>query len=188
MSKNIYLVSFLLLVQVSLFAQSTLLEQAEQGNVSAQIMIGEMYYTGEGVTQNYKEAFKWFYLAGMQGNINAQVQIGIMYLEGEGEKQDYMGAWSWFRLAAEQGNSVAQGQLSLMNFYGYAVDQSYVMALQWCILALTNPEEQNEKNLLEFRDTLTGMMTKKQIREAKKGAREFKPQKWADLEKLFTKK
>jgi len=35
-------------------------ERAEQGHVNAQANLGLMYGKGEGLTQNYIEAFKWF--------------------------------------------------------------------------------------------------------------------------------
>jgi TPR repeat protein len=37
---------------------------AEQGYPNAQHNIGYMYDTGEGVEQDYKEALKWYTLAG----------------------------------------------------------------------------------------------------------------------------
>jgi hypothetical protein len=40
--------------------------RAEQGNDSAQINLGWMYYKGKGVSRDYKEAFKWFQLAAEQ--------------------------------------------------------------------------------------------------------------------------
>ena len=36
---------------------------AEQGNAGAQYNLGVMYGQGRGVTQDYKEAFKWFRMA-----------------------------------------------------------------------------------------------------------------------------
>jgi TPR repeat protein len=40
---------------------------AEQGNAAAQAMIGAMYSSGEGITQDYQEALKWYRLAAAQG-------------------------------------------------------------------------------------------------------------------------
>ena len=40
---------------------------AEQGNASAQTVFGTMYYLGEGVLQDYKEAVEWYRLAAAQG-------------------------------------------------------------------------------------------------------------------------
>ena len=41
---------------------------ATQGNAGAQYNIGFMYASGQGVTQDYKEAVKWYRLAAAQGD------------------------------------------------------------------------------------------------------------------------
>ncbi|MCG3770643.1 MAG: Secretory immunoglobulin A-binding protein EsiB [Nitrosomonadaceae bacterium] len=45
---------------------------AEQGNAKAQSNLGVMYNNGQGVTQDYKEAVKWYGLAAAQGDASAQ--------------------------------------------------------------------------------------------------------------------
>ena len=46
---------------------------AEEGNASAQALIGKLYANGEGgVPQDYTEAVKWYRLAADQGNKSAQ--------------------------------------------------------------------------------------------------------------------
>ena len=47
---------------------------AEKGHVKAQLRLAEMYVKGEGVPQDYVEAYKWFYLAGMFG-ANGEPQL-----------------------------------------------------------------------------------------------------------------
>ena len=42
-----------------------------------------MYVNGQGVTQNYQQALKWFTLAAKQGHVNAQNYIGSVYENGE---------------------------------------------------------------------------------------------------------
>jgi hypothetical protein len=44
---------------------------AEQGNALAQCSYGASYATGQGVPQDYVEAYKWYNLAAAQGNTNA---------------------------------------------------------------------------------------------------------------------
>ena len=41
---------------------------SEQGNARAQSNLGVMYNNGHGVTQDYKEAVKWYRLAAAQGD------------------------------------------------------------------------------------------------------------------------
>ena len=67
-----------------------------------------MYYFGQGVSQDYREALKWFRLAARQGIAEAQAILGLMYDCGEGVPQDYKEAMKWYRFAAERGNANAQ--------------------------------------------------------------------------------
>jgi TPR repeat protein len=76
---------------------------ADQGNADAQMKLGFMYVTGEGIPQNYVEAVKWFHLAADQGQANAQCFLGLIYFEGHGVPQDYVSAYMWLSLAAAGG-------------------------------------------------------------------------------------
>ena len=80
---------------------------AEQGDVTSQYNIGQMYRKGRGVLQDDAEAVKWYRLAAEQGYADAQYNIGVMYKNGRGVLQDYAEAMKWSRLAAEQGSANA---------------------------------------------------------------------------------
>jgi len=41
-------------------ALSKIRASAEQGDADAQALLGAMYFNGKGVTQDYKEAVKWY--------------------------------------------------------------------------------------------------------------------------------
>ena len=43
-----------------------------------------MYYNGDGVLKDYKQALKWFTKAAEQGYADAQYNLGIMYIEWRG--------------------------------------------------------------------------------------------------------
>ncbi len=51
---------------------------AEKGSVSAQKMLGAMYYLGEGVPKNLKKAYTWYRLAANQGDPSAQKFLNII--------------------------------------------------------------------------------------------------------------
>jgi uncharacterized protein len=59
-----------------------------------------MYGHGQGVPQDYSEAFKWYRFAADQGYGYAQNSLGILYAEGQGVSQDHVLAYMWFNLAA----------------------------------------------------------------------------------------
>ena len=68
----------------------------------AQNNLGLMYYNGQGLSQDYHEAAKWYRLAAEQGNATAQSNLGSMYYSGEGVPQDYVQAYMWVSLAASR--------------------------------------------------------------------------------------
>ena len=67
-----------------------------------------MYDSGDGVTQNYMEAVKWFTLAAKQGVTPAQNILGVMYYYGDGVVQDYAMAHMWANVAAANGYEKAR--------------------------------------------------------------------------------
>jgi TPR repeat protein len=75
---------------------------AEQGHVTAQIILGGMYKYGWGVPKNATEAVKWDTKAAEQGDAGAQFSLGDMYAKGEGVPQNYEQAYIWLSLAAAQ--------------------------------------------------------------------------------------
>ena len=89
-------------------------EAAEQGDASAQLALGLMYYQGTGVSQDYAQAIAWIRKAAEQGNLEAQTTLGMLYELGEGITHDYVQAAAWFRKAAEQGHASAQLSLGLL--------------------------------------------------------------------------
>ena len=47
--------------------------EAEQGNVAAQIVLGQMYYDGQGTPQDFKQAYIWFSVATAMGSLPANI-------------------------------------------------------------------------------------------------------------------
>jgi len=78
-------------------------------------------HQGQGVTQNYLEAAKWYRKGAEQGDAAAQFSLGSMYNEGKGVSQDYSEAIKWYRKAAEQGNAAAQFSLGSMYETGQGI-------------------------------------------------------------------
>jgi hypothetical protein len=61
-----------------------------------------MYFTGQGVLQDYAEAGKWYRKAADQGFAEAQFNLGKMYYRGQGVPKDYVLAHMWFNLATSR--------------------------------------------------------------------------------------
>ena len=107
------------------------LEKAKQGDAEAQNNLGVMYYEGEVVPANAKEAAKWFRMAAEQGHKWAQNNLGVAYRDGKGVPQDDEEAVKWFRKAAEQGHAEAQYGLGMMYTKGEGMPKNYVEAAKW---------------------------------------------------------
>lgn len=91
-----------------------LLQKAEQGNAVAQVQLGMLYETGDGVRQDYKEAAKWYGAAANQGNPYGLNNMATMYRRGWGVKQDFDKAIKWYKQAASQGDAQAKETLKLL--------------------------------------------------------------------------
>jgi len=62
-----------------------------------------MYEKGEGVKQNYTEAFNWYKLAAKNGNADAQYNLAMLYYEGKGICKNDKEAFKWLQEAAAKG-------------------------------------------------------------------------------------
>jgi TPR repeat protein len=104
---------------------------AEQGQVTAQYILGWIYQTGEGVSQDLAEAAKWYRRAADKGNADAQLALGSLYAAGAGVKRDDAEAAKLFRKAAEQGKANAQYMLGYMLSAGEGVARNEAESLVW---------------------------------------------------------
>ena len=134
-----------------------------------------MYAEGEGVSQDYTEALRWYHKAADQGYAKAQNNLGGMYDNGRGVAQDYAEAMRWYRKAADQGNAAAQTSLGENYEKGQGVAQDYVMAHMWHNLAASEATGDRQEKYAAARDDLAAKMTPEQIAEAQRLAREWKP-------------
>jgi len=81
---------------------------AQQGDPQAQVFVGYLYETGQGVHQDFSQAFRWYWKAAEQGNPVAQYLLGTMYHLGKGVTQNYVMAYMWLELAAPRGYANAR--------------------------------------------------------------------------------
>ncbi|MBC8286952.1 MAG: sel1 repeat family protein [Nitrospinae bacterium] len=152
-----------------------LIDDAEKGIAEAQYTLGVMYANGQGVSQNHKEAAKWYGLAAAQGYtaktniynlakknvpqalkvlmgdaekgiVDAQYTLGMMYANGQGVPQDYKEAVKWYKLAANRGSRQAKTKI-----YDLAV-KSIPQALQALIDDAENGVAEAQINLAIMRE------------------------------------
>ena len=113
---------------------------AEQGDAEAQYKLGLMYANGQGVAQDYQQAFSWFQKSANQGYDVAQYKLGEIYEQGQGVTQDYQQAIVWYQKAAVQGYDVAQYALGNMYRDGKGVVKDYQQAKMWYQKVLEQPD------------------------------------------------
>ncbi|MGE0592694.1 MAG: tetratricopeptide repeat protein [Vicinamibacterales bacterium] len=108
---------------------------AEQGDADSQVLMGRLYFEGEGVPQDDAEALRWWRLAAAQNNRDAQFRISYMYEYGRGVPLDLDEAIHWYRLGAAQGDELAQFNLGRMYYTGQGVPQDFAEAARWWRMA-----------------------------------------------------
>ena len=87
---------------------SALLNEAD-----AQKNLGALYFNGDSVQKDYREAAKWFLQAARQGDADAQYSLGLIYDQGgHGIEPDRKEALTWYLKAAEQGHEEAKQKLN----------------------------------------------------------------------------
>jgi len=111
-------------------ARQLFLNLADKGMAEAQINLGMMFERGQGVSQDFKEAIRWYRLAADQGLIKAQDKLnsllkksakaqinfglGMRFESGKGVPKDFEEATRRYRLAADLGLIKAQEKLNLL--------------------------------------------------------------------------
>src|SRR5919109_3934580 len=88
--------------------------RAENGESLAQFQLGLAYETGDGITQDYVEARRWYTKAGNAGDTSAQNNLGVLWANGLGGERDDREALRWYQRAALSGQPAAQNNLAFM--------------------------------------------------------------------------
>jgi hypothetical protein len=150
---------------------------AADGDARAQSLLGLAYYHGQGVSQDHAEALNWFRRAADQGDASAQFQLGVMSSQGQGVPQDYAEAMKWFRLAADQSEPQAQYNLGIIYSKGQAGEPDKVSAYMWFNLAAAHFSSSDSRHdtAVASRDLVAEQMTREEIAEAQRRAREWMP-------------
>jgi len=131
-------------------------------DAQAQNDLGLKYAKGEGVTQDYAAAAKWFQLAAAQGFADGQDNLGVIYQYGFGVPKDYVAAVKWFRLAASQGQANAQNNLGIMFEHGQGVPSNRVTAYALYSVAASNDNSYGKRGS-KYQATLASTMSAKEI-------------------------
>ena len=75
-------------------------------------MLGVLYYFGNGVDRDYRQAVEYFQRAANANDAAAQYHLGLCYLESHGVRQDPVKARELLQLAADNGEKRAADKLN----------------------------------------------------------------------------
>jgi TPR repeat protein len=108
-----------------------LAQQAQNGDATAQLLLGRTYRLGTGLLRDYTQAAKWYALAAAQGLGAAQFELGYLYENAKGVPRDYRRAADLYRAAADQGNATAANNLGTMYERGLGMPRDLPAAIHW---------------------------------------------------------
>ncbi|HOY70214.1 MAG TPA: tetratricopeptide repeat protein [Methylotenera sp.] len=72
---------------------------AKKGNDYAQFKVGELYFEGKGVLQDYEEGYKWLTKSAEQENPLALAMLAVKFADGKGVKRILVFAHAYINLA-----------------------------------------------------------------------------------------
>lgn len=85
---------------------------ATDGNPKAQMLLGQLYFNGEGVPKDIPHALHWYNKAAEKGFADAQYRLGLLYHDGnQGVERNYDIAYKWLSKALESGIVAAREKL-----------------------------------------------------------------------------
>lgn len=107
------------------------IKRAEQGDVFAQSVLGEMYEAGEGVAHSWSRAVSWWEKAAAKGDIPSQRRLEEMYELGRGTHRDEQKAAEWQAKVAAREESDRLFLLGLMHAAGQGTMPDYARAAEY---------------------------------------------------------
>jgi TPR repeat protein len=153
-----------------LLAPASLLQSAALG-AEAGSQFFQIFAMGSAAEQNSIESVPELQKNADQGDSNAEYKLGLVYDVGVGARQDLAKAALWYQKAADQGHVAAQFNLGLMYATGRGVPQDLVQAHMWLNLAAAGSQAAARGE----RDLVAKKMTRSQLGEAVRLAREWQP-------------
>lgn len=124
---------------------------AESGNALAQYRLGTMFYNGQGVPEDEKQAIHWWKQAAAQGYVEAMFQLGSAYLFGSQTAKFVPDpdreAATWYFQAASAGHAEAQYHLGLLFLAGKGVIENRQEAARWMKKAAAQGHPEAKKAL-----------------------------------------
>ena len=98
-------------------------------------LIGDLYFYGMFVDQNYDKAISWYEKSANMNDDRGQYNLALCYEFGYGTIKDLNKAISWYEKSAKNNNTDAEYTLGYLYYKGKGVEQNYEFAVHWYIKA-----------------------------------------------------
>ena len=106
-------------------------QAAADGDVQAQLLLGDALLNGKGTKKDPVEGVAWIRKAAEQGAPDAYYILGICHDIGSGVERSVVQATDWYRKAAEAGIVDAQYNLADCYLRGEGVEKNVKEAVKW---------------------------------------------------------
>lgn len=104
---------------------------SSQDDAKTSYELGEKYRTGDGVSQSYAKARRYYDKAAGQGDARAMFALGEIYYTGQGVPQDYDTALQWYIKSADYGYTPGCVRLGSLYESGGSVPRDYDKSRRW---------------------------------------------------------
>lgn len=93
-------------------------KDADEGDATAQCIVGSFFENGEGVEKSLESAFKYYKMAANQNDSTGLFNLAECFAEGKGVQKSFYKAIHYYKLASKRGNRFAQTTLGYAYLYG----------------------------------------------------------------------
>ncbi len=104
---------------------------AKAGNLDAIYWLGNFYYDGKVVEENWENTFECYKEAALKGHADAMNNYADMYFRGEFVKKDDKRAFELFSIAAERGVPESMYTLGYMYENGVGTEKDLAKSKHW---------------------------------------------------------
>lgn len=146
-------------------------QAAEGGNITAQYMMGMIYYNGYGITKNDDRAFQYLKKAASQYD-EAQYQLALRYMNAEGTPRNYGNAVNNLNKAAKQGHIPSMLWLGDILAAGTSYPKNEYLAYVWYNIASVYDAQSASGK----RDMLEKKLKIEEVLQAQSAAESYKAQ------------
>lgn len=136
---------------------------AREDYTPANLLLGEIYHTGNHINRDLDLAKKYTEMAA-KDSIDAAYNLSLLYMETDANYYDLEKSRAWAEIAAKKGYKPAQTQLGHMYLYGQGGVQSNVKAFAWLYIANESKYNDSEQENFELSKHMTLNERKRAIR------------------------